>query len=137
MKEKFEKMRVTLQTKLDTAVGQLEQSKDYVKAKSNEAEDDIHAKLEEAKAKMKASKQEFDAAKARAEVLIEEKKEELDSRVTQWKADREHDKLANRARRAEEYAEACIELAVASAVEADGAILEAAIAWMDADNAAH
>ena len=60
---------------------------------------------------------------------------EVEEQVTEWKAKRQTDKLEKRAERAEEYAETCVAVALASAAEAEEAILEALAARMDADNA--
>ena len=100
-----------------------------------EAEADIRAKLEAAKAKVESKKQEVDAARVQIKELVEAKKGDIEAQVAQWKANREHDKLVKRAELAEVYAEACIVVALASAAEADEAVLQAVAARMDADGA--
>ena len=133
MSEKLEQMRANLHAKLDAVVDQLKTAKANLENAPKEAEADIRAKLEAAKTNFEAKKQEVDAAKAHIKELVEAKKNDIEEQVEQWKAKREHDKLAKRAERAEEYAEACIVVALASAVEADRAVLEAAVARKDAE----
>ena len=73
-------------------------------------------------------------AKTKIEARVAEKKSELDSTVQEWKKNREISKLESRADAAEVYAE-FVEFAMAAAVEADIATLEAVAARIDADQA--
>lgn len=75
-------------------------------------------------------------AKARLEELVEDKKDETQAAVAEWKANRNRKNLEKRAERAQKYAEACIAAALYSAEEAEVAILEAVAARKDADEAA-
>ena len=69
------------------------------------------------------------------EELAEDKKTETEAAVAEWKSNRDHKKLEKRAERAEKYADACVEMALSSVVEAEVAILEAVAARQDVDNA--
>ena len=55
--------------------------------------------------------------------------------VTEWKEKRDTKKLEKRAERAEKYAEAVVEVALYSALEAEKAILAAVAARIDAEAA--
>jgi len=133
MSEKLEQMRTHLHTKLDAVVDQLEAAKANLETAPKEAKADVLAKLEAAKTKLEAKKHEVDAAKAHIKEFVEAKKGDIEEQIEQWKANREHDKLVKRAERAENYAETCIVVALAAAVEADQAVLQAAAARMDAE----
>ena len=85
-----------------------------------------------AKTALKEKKQKIDASKAKFEELIEAKKEESVAAVAEWKAKRNQQKLEKRVERAEQYADACVTLAMYSAAEAELAILEAITARQDA-----
>ncbi|GAA4649849.1 hypothetical protein GCM10023116_21300 [Kistimonas scapharcae] len=135
MSDTLERMRTTLDTKLGAVMEQLKTTKNNLEAASGAIDEGIHSRLEEAKAKVQAKKQEADAARERLKTLIEEQKGDIKAQVEQWKANHEHDKLVKRAERAEDYAEACIELAMAAAVEAEEATLKAIVARQDAESA--
>jgi hypothetical protein len=66
---------------------------------------------------------------------VEAKKAETQAAVAEWKENRDRKKLEKRAERAQKYAEACIAMALCAAEEAEVAILEAAAARRDADDA--
>jgi hypothetical protein len=55
--------------------------------------------------------------------------------VAEWKASHDRKKLEKRAERTEKYADSCVDLALYYAAEAQVAILEAAAARQDANNA--
>ncbi|UHD17599.1 hypothetical protein [Thiocapsa bogorovii] len=78
-------------------------------------------------------KADAEAAKAKLLQLAEAKKAELEERVAEWTAKHDKQKLEKRAERAEAYAVTSVEIALAAAMEAEEAILEAAATRMDAD----
>lgn len=133
MSENLEQMRNLLHTKLDAVVDQLQGAKAHIEAAPKEAEAVIRAKLEAAKENVAIKTQEVAAAKVQIKELVEAQKGEIETQVEQWKANRESDKLVERAERAERYAEASIIVALAAAADADEAVLQAVAARMDAD----
>jgi hypothetical protein len=70
------------------------------------------------------------------EVYVKDKAEDTEAAVAEWKAKHDRKKLEKRAERAEKYADSCVDLALYYASEAQVAILEAAAARQDADDAA-
>ncbi len=92
-------------------------------------------KLNAAKETLDVKKLGAAAAKAKMEEFVEAKKAETHAAVAGWKANRDRKKLDKRAERAEKYADACIEVALFSAAEAQVAILEAVAARRDTDDA--
>ena len=124
-----------LHAKLDSSIDQLKAAKTHLEDVRKETEAAIQTKMNAAKDALDAKKQEAAAAKARLEELVEAKKTETKAAVAEWKANRDLKKLEKRAERAEKDAEACVELALFYAAEAQVAILEAVVARKDADDA--
>ena len=131
----LEELGKKLQAKLDSNIDRLKAAKAHLEDVHKETEAAIQTKLKSAKETLDAKKQEAAAAKAGMEEFVEAKKAETQAGVAEWKANRDRKKLEKRAERAEKYAEACMEVALFSAAEAEEAILEAVAARRDADDA--
>jgi heme-binding NEAT domain protein len=125
-----------LHGKIDNGINHLKTAKDHLENVKMEAETAIQTNLKAAKETLEEKKQETADATARLKELVEDKKTETETAVAEWKSNRDLKKLEKRAERAEKYAEACVEMALSSVVEAEVAILEAVAARQDADNAA-
>jgi len=123
-----------LHAKLDRSINQLKATKAHLEDVHKETEAAIQAKLKAAKETLEAKKQEAAAARAGMEEFVEAKKAETQAAVAEWKANRDRKKLEKHAERAQNYAEACIAVALCSAEEAEVAILEAVAARRDADD---
>lgn len=136
MGEKLDKMRATLQTKMDAVVDQMDKVKTNIEVSAKGAEADIKAKLDAAKVNLSGKKQDAITAKDNAKAYVEDKKDEVEGQVAQWKANRESAKLLKRAEKAEAYAEDCIVIALEAAAGADLAILDSVAAWLDVEDAA-
>ena len=95
----------------------------------------MKSKLEGLKATHKNNVDKILEAKTKIEARVAEKKAEIDSTVQEWKKNREITKLESRADAAEVYAAFAVEFAMAAAVEADIATLEAVAARIDAEQA--
>jgi hypothetical protein len=123
-----------LHAKLDSGIDQLKAAKTHLEGVHKETEAAIQTKLKAAKETLEAKQQEAAAAKARMEEYVAAKKAETQDAIAEWKANRDSKKLEKRAERAQNYAEACIAVALCSAEEAQVAILEAVAARRDADD---
>jgi flagellar hook assembly protein FlgD len=134
MSKKMSDLYANLHVRLDTVGKHLKGAMAQLQSGSKETEAEIRAKLDAAKTKVAQTKADAEATKVRLQELAEAKKAEVKEQVTEWKAKHQKDKLEKRADRAEKYAEVCVELALASAAEAEEAILDALAARMDADN---
>ncbi len=126
-----------LHTKIDSGIDYLKSAKNHLEDVQKETETAIQAKLDAAKEAVVDKKQEAETAKAKLEEYLEDKKTETEAAVAEWKSNHDRKKLEKRAERAEKNAEACVELALYYAGEAQVAILEAAAARNDADAAAN
>lgn len=124
-----------LHEKIDSSINGLKSAKAHLENIQKETAKAIQTKLDAAKETIGEKKQAAAAAKDRLEGLIEEKKTETETAVAEWKTNRDHKKLEKRAQRAEKYADACVEMALSFSCEAEIAILEAAAARKDADDA--
>ena len=134
MSKKTNGLYANLHARLDAVGKRLKAAMVQLQCGSKETEAEIRAKLDVAKAKVAETKADAEAVRVRLQELAEAKKSEVEEQVREWKAKHQKDKLEKRAERAEKYAEACVELALASAAEAEEAILDALAARMDADN---
>jgi hypothetical protein len=123
-----------LHAKLDSSIDRLKAAKTHLEGVHKETEAAIQTKLKAAKETLEAKQQEAAAAKARMEEYVAAKKAETQDAIAEWKANRDSKKLEKRAERAQNYAEACIAVALCSAEEAQVAILEAVAARRDADD---
>ena len=134
MSKKMNDLYANLHARVDAVGEHLKGAMAQLQSGSKETEAEIRAKLDAAKAKVAETKVDAEAARVRLQELAEAKKAEVEEQVREWKAKHQKDKLEKRAERAEKYAETCVELALASAAEAEEAILDALVARMDADN---
>lgn len=121
-----------LHAKLDDGLDALKTTKHHLESFQNNAEAAVKVQLKTAKAALKEKKHGIEETKSKWEELIEAQKEETVEAVAGWKAKHEKEKLEKRAARAEEYADACVTLALYFAGEAELAILEAISARQDA-----
>jgi len=123
-----------LHAKIDGSIEQLKSTKAHLANIQKETGTAIQAKLDAAKEAVEAKKGQAEAAVKNLEELVDSKKAESKELVADWKANREQKKLEKRAKRAEKYAEICIELAIFATEKADLAILEAVAAQKDAED---
>jgi hypothetical protein len=132
----IDEMGKRLHAKLDSGIDRLKTAKTNLEALAQETEDTLKEKLDAAKATMAAKKQEAASTMEKIEVYVKDKAEDTEAAVAEWKANHDRKKLEKRAERAEKYADSCVDLALYYASEAQVAILEAAAARQDADDAA-
>ena len=121
--------------KLDSGIDFLKTAKTHLEDFSKETGDSVKMKLNAAKETLEAKKHEATAAKEKTDAYIKTKKAETEAVVAEWKANHDSKKLEKRAERTESYADSCVDLALYYAAEAQVAILEAAAARQDVDDA--
>ena len=136
MNIKFDELGKKLHAKLDGSIDQLKGIKAHLANVEKETELTIQTKLKVAKETLETKKQEAMDVKAKLSELVEEKKTETEAAVAEWKVNRDRNKLEKRAERAEKYADFCIKSMLYYSGETEVAILEAASARKDADDAA-
>ena len=132
----FDEMGKKLHAKLDSGIDHLKTAKTNLEALAQETEDTLKEKLNDAKTAMTAKKQEAASAMDKMEEYVKDKAEDTEAAVAEWKANHDRKKLEKRAKRAEKYADSCVDLALYYAAEAQVGILQAAAARQDADDEA-
>lgn len=120
---------------LNALEARVQSAKANIQALPGKTEKAIRDTVVEARAKLDAQKGRIEKCRADLKAWGEQKKAETDAMIKEWKAQRESKKLAARAQQAEAYAEAASVVAMATIAEAEEAILQAALARMDADAA--
>ena len=124
-----------LHAKLNDGIDTLRMTKNHLESFQEDIEATVTVQLKSAKATLKEKRQEAKDAMIKTEKLMESKKKETVEAVAEWKAKRHQQKLAKRAERAEEYADASVMLASYYTAAAELAILEAITARQDAKTA--
>ena len=136
MSERVDKFCDGLRDKLNGIEARLTALKAAADAKAQESQQKVEGMLDSAQARVESHRTAIEAAKANAAGWAEEKKSKFDQKVAEWKNKRQLQFLSARADRAEGYAAAMFDLAVAAADEAELAMLEASLARLDAEAAA-
>jgi hypothetical protein len=90
--------------------------------------DRVHKRIEQGRAKVASAQTEIKS-------WADDQKTATSNKIVEWKAKRETSKLQNRADRADRYAAAASDIAVAAFDEAEQAALEAWLARLDANSA--
>lgn len=93
----------------------------------------LQEKLLDVRRQHEASKQRLTEARAMVEEWFDDNKAESKNAIDQWVANRDVERLAARAQRAEECARTAIRIAQASVDDAERMILEAISAKLDAE----
>ena len=135
MSDKVDKFCELLRVNITRVEDYISKVGENLKLASTTAEEEVKSKLEGLKATHQNNVDKILESKTRIEARVAEKKAEIDSTVQEWKKNREITKLESRADAAEVYAAFAVEFAMAAAVEADIATLEAVAARIDAEQA--
>ena len=114
-------------------LGDLQGRIDTLRSNIGTTEHSLHEKLHEVRHKGESSKHAIKVARANLEQWLTEKKTEAKSTIDQWVENRETQKLAARAQKAEDGAWTAIVIAQASIDDAERMVLEAIAAWRNAD----
>jgi hypothetical protein len=101
----------------------------------NEALDSLRAKREKAAAARQAFQSKFSEAVNKMKANVEARKAQTDATIAEWKHKREVNKLENRARDLEDYADAAMAVLELAQEEARQASLEAIEARLQAEEA--
>jgi hypothetical protein len=135
MSARVDKFCDGLRNRLNTIESRVESFKANVQALPTKVEKAVQEQIGEARAKLQAQKERIEKARADLKAWAEHKKAATQATIREWKAKGEAKRLSARADLAEGYAEAAAVVALASIDEAEEAMLEAALARMDADAA--
>jgi hypothetical protein len=122
-----------LRTKINEADKRLKDLKASAENMSQKAKDDAKAQLDRLENRAEEQRAQIEASKQKIKDWVQQKKTITSDKIAEWKSQRQVKKLADRADDTESYADAAIEIAVASVDEAERATIEAIIARMDLD----
>jgi hypothetical protein len=128
MSDKVIRFCDSVHEKLDALEGRM----DVLKLNVGSTWHSLQVKLDEIRHNGEATKQAVTEARTNLEEWGKEKKAEAKSTITQWVENRETQKLAARAQKAEDFAEIAIVIAQASIDDAERMVLEAISARRDA-----
>jgi hypothetical protein len=124
-----------VQQQLSTVKAALDRTQTQIQAANSKALDELRAERDRAAAAMQTRQQEAEAARGRMKTYFETKKAETDAKIDEWKAQREVQKLQDRANDAEAYFATTLDVATAAIDEAGAAALDAIEARRVADEA--
>ena len=133
MSDRVKRFCDSIHEKLETLAGRMESLKVNVGSTSHS----LQEKLDELRHKGEATKQAVAEARTNLELWVREKNAEGKGLIDRWVENRETQKLAARAQKAEDCAGNAIEIAQASIDDAERMILEAIAARRDAEAVIH
>lgn len=135
MGQQIDQFYENLRVKLTDAKNHVDGLKVKIEAKAQNAEQDVRSHLDHVQKRIEQDRTKVSAAQAEVTNWVEAKKSATATKIAEWKAKHETSQLQNRADRAERYAAASIEVAVAAVDDAEQATLEAWLARQDSNSA--
>jgi predicted nucleic acid-binding Zn-ribbon protein len=133
MAQRIDQFCEDLRLKLTNIDSGLSGLKAKIDGKTQNVEQDVRGHLERVQKRVEQGRDKVSASQAELKNWVEDKKTATSEKIAEWKAKRETSKLQNRADKAERYAAAAIDIAVAAVDEAEQASLEAWLAREDAN----
>ena len=124
-----------LRQKLTMADSGLDGLKAKIDANAAHAEQDVQSHLDRVRKRIEQRRARVSAAQADVKSWVDEQKAITSDKIADWKAKREIGELQSRANKADRYAAAAADVAVAAVDAAEQASLEAWMARSDADYA--
>lgn len=126
-----ENLRMKL-TNIDSGIAGLRAKID---GKSEQIEQEVRLHLDDVRGRIKQDAKKVSAAQAEVKTWTEHQKVATEEKVAEWKAKRDLSKLQDHAAKAERYAAAAIELAMAAVDQVEQAAVEAWLARRDESSA--
>ncbi len=133
--QQLDRFSENLKAKLAEASSRLDNLKAKIEAKAEHAEDDVRARLDQLQKRIDQDRAKIEASQADVKAWVEARKNETAAKISEWKTKHEISALENRAERAERYAAATANAALAAIDEAEWAALDAWLARQDAISA--
>jgi len=135
MGQRIDQFCEDLRLKLSNIDSGFDSLKAKIDGKAQRAEQAVRGHLSEVQTRIESDRAKVSAAQAEVKNWMEDRKVATTDKIAEWKADRELGKLQSRADKAERYAAAALEVALAAVDEAEQAALEAWLAREDANSA--
>jgi hypothetical protein len=133
MGQRIDQFCEDLRQKLTMTDSGLEGLRTKISTKAAHVEQDVQSHLDRAHERIEHGRAKVTAAQTDMKNWVEERKAFTRERITEWKQKRDLGKLQSRADKAERYAAAAVDVAVAAMDEAEQASLEAWLAREDAN----
>jgi hypothetical protein len=135
MSQRIDEFCENLRLKLTNIDSGLAGLKAKIDGKAQHAEQEARSHLDKVQRRIEQGRAKVSAAQAEVTSWVEDRKTVTADKIAEWKAKRETSKLQNRADKAERYAAAAMDVALAAVDDAERAALEAWLARQDADAA--
>ena len=135
MAQRIDRFCENLRVKLTSVDSGLHSLKTKIEGKAQHAEQEARSHLAKVQKHIEQNREKVSASQAEVKEWVEARKTATADKIADWKAKHETSKLQNRADRAERYAAATVDVAMAAVDEAEEAALEAWLAREDADSA--
>lgn len=135
MRQRIDQFCEELHLKLANTESGLGALKTKIESKAEHAEADVCGHLDQVRRRMEQCRAKVAGAEVEIRNWADDRKTATREKIAEWKAKRETIKLQNRADRAELYAAAAIDVAIAALDKAEEASLEAWLARRDANSA--
>ncbi len=133
--QQIDRLYENLKVKLAKAESRLDSLKTKIEEKAQYADQDVRAHLDQLEKRIGQDRSKISAAQTLAKEWAESQKNATAAKIAGWKAKRDIGALQNRADRAERYAAAEIDIALAAVDDAEQAALEAWLARRDVNAA--
>ena len=134
MNEQTEKLNPDLLAKVNAIQSHVNDAKTNLSATYDTSKAEIRSKVDAAKAKLNKQKARAEQAKDDFEARAGRKIDEIKARIGAKKEEHATEKAFTKAEDAEDYAAACLDMAIAAVAEADVACLLAVDARLDAED---
>jgi hypothetical protein len=134
MGQRIDQFCEDLRLKLTNTDSGLSGLKAKIDGKAEHAEQEVRSHLDKVRKRLEQGRAKIAADKAEIKNWADSQKAATSDKIAEWKATREASKLQNRADKAERYAAATADIAVAALDDAEEAALEAWLARQDANS---
>src|SRR5271166_5452942 len=134
MSKQIDQFCEDLRLKLTNIDNTLSQLKAKIDGKAQNVDAEARSHLEKVQKRIEQNRAKVSTAQTQIKNWVEERKTATRESIAEWKTKRETSKLQNRADKAELYAAAAIDVAMAGVDEAEQAALEAWLARQDANS---
>ena len=133
MGQRIDQFCEALRLKLSDIDNRFNSLKARIDGRAQNADQAVRSHLAEVQTRIDKDRAKVAAAQIKVKDWVESRKIATTDKIAEWKANRELNRLQDRAEDAETYAAAAIDVALAAVDEAEQAALEAWLARQDAD----
>ena len=133
MVQQIDQLYENLRVKLANTKSHIDNLNAKMETKAQQAEQEARSQLDQLQKRIEHDRSKVSAAQAEVKNWIEARKSATAAKIAEWKTKHETSQLQTRADKAERYAAASIDVALAAIDDAEQATLEAWLARQDAN----